>query len=80
MAGLAHGKPIVTTSGPLTEPIWSESRAVVLVLDGDTHAFVTATEDLMNDPDARARLSDAARAAYLAHFAIGRTIEGLLED
>jgi glycosyltransferase involved in cell wall biosynthesis len=80
MAGLAHGKPIVTTSGPLTEPIWSESRAVVLVPDGDTDAFVAATERLTNDPDARARLGDAARAVYLAHFAIGRTIEGLLDD
>jgi glycosyltransferase involved in cell wall biosynthesis len=80
MAGLAHGKPIVTTSGPLTEPIWSESRAVVLVPDGDTDAFVAAVERLMNDPDARERLGNAARATYLAHFAAGRTIEGLLSD
>lgn len=80
MAALAHGKPVVTTSGPLTEPIWAESRAVVLVPDGDTEPFVAAVERLMTDPDARERLGDAARATYLAHFAIGRTIEGLLAD
>ena len=30
MAGLAHGRPVATTAGPLTEPVWSETGAVAL--------------------------------------------------
>ena len=40
MAALAHGRPVVTTVGRLTEPLWIESRAVALVPAQDAAALV----------------------------------------
>ena len=42
MAGLAHGRPVVTTAGVLTEPLWAASRAVELAPAGNDQAFVDA--------------------------------------
>ncbi|HEY0546073.1 MAG TPA: glycosyltransferase family 4 protein, partial [Pyrinomonadaceae bacterium] len=77
MAGLAHGLPIVTTTGFLSEKIWTETDCVALAVAGDAEKFVQAAEALLSDPAARARLADRARTAYEQNFALERTLKEL---
>ncbi len=68
MAGLAHGKPVVTTRGPLTEPLWIQSEAVALARSGDTQAFVKHVRRLRADAAERVRAGAAARLLYQERF------------
>jgi glycosyltransferase involved in cell wall biosynthesis len=77
MAGLAHGKPVVTTCGRLTEPLWRASRAVVLVPEGEPAGLAAAVSQLCADPAARRRLGTAAAALYRDHFALEHTVTAL---
>jgi len=77
MAGLIHGKPIVTTVGHLTEPFWSETGAIALVPVGQPQEFVAATERLLNDKEERERMGRAAKALYDERFEISRVIATL---
>lgn len=77
MAGLALGAAIVTNEGPLSEPIWRETRAVRLVAATNSGAFVHATEALLHDPASRAALQLRAAHVYVHHFSIERLIEKL---
>jgi glycosyltransferase involved in cell wall biosynthesis len=77
MAGLSHGVPIVTTSGSLTESLWAESGAVVLVPAAAVASLATQTMQLLADEPARRRLSAAAKELYDRCFAIQRTIATL---
>ncbi len=77
MAGLAHGKPVVTTSGPLTEPLWSHSEAVSLVRSGDTQAFVNQVRRLRADGAKRLRAGAAGRRLYQERFASSHIIATL---
>jgi glycosyltransferase involved in cell wall biosynthesis len=74
MAGIGNGVATVTTSGALTEPVWSETGAVALAPAGDARAFVDAAATLLRDADARAALGRRASAAYAAHFSMEHTI------
>jgi glycosyltransferase involved in cell wall biosynthesis len=80
MAGLSHGRPIATTFGPATEPIWNESGCVVGVEVADLAALPAAVERLLADPEPRAALAARARAVYDDRFTVGRTVEVLLRD
>jgi glycosyltransferase involved in cell wall biosynthesis len=77
MAGLAHGLPIVTTSGSLTEDLWSKSRAVALAPEGNIDEIVERTQHLLADEAERQRLKGAARALYNARFDIQHTVSAL---
>lgn len=77
MAGLSHGVPIVTTSGSLTESLWAESGAVVLVPVAAVDSLAKQTVALLADGPERKRLSAAARELYDRSFAIERTITTL---
>lgn len=68
MAGLAHGLPVVTTEGALSEPFWRESGAVVLVPAGDVAGLTRSVCDLLGDAAGREALGEKARAAYGLHF------------
>jgi glycosyltransferase involved in cell wall biosynthesis len=68
MAGLAHGKPIVATTGELTETLWSQSDAVALAAAGDTQAFVEHVRRLRLDAPERLRAGAAARRFYQERF------------
>lgn len=68
MAGLAHGKPIVTTTGELTEPLWSEVDGVYLAAPGDTAGFVERVRTLAHRPDEWLRAGSAARRLYHERF------------
>ena len=77
MAGLAHGLPIVTTIGRLTEPLWSDSESVALVDESDRAGIVARVQQLLTDADERRRLGQAARALYDARFHVKNTIAAL---
>ncbi|HVA84575.1 MAG TPA: glycosyltransferase [Candidatus Binataceae bacterium] len=79
MAALAHRRPVVTTAGRFTEPLWRESGAVALVDVGDIVAMRAALTHLMDDAGERARLGAAAGALYAQRFDITHTIAALRE-
>jgi glycosyltransferase involved in cell wall biosynthesis len=77
MTGLSLGLPIVTTSGHLTEPLWSESGAVLLADVADPAGFAARVEGLLEDVAARKRLGESARVLYDERFDIKHTIAAL---
>jgi glycosyltransferase involved in cell wall biosynthesis len=78
MASLSHARPIVTTEGRLTEPIWRDSGAVRLVSAGDPGALADAVLALARDESARRRLGESGRALYEARFDVTHTVGALL--
>jgi glycosyltransferase involved in cell wall biosynthesis len=80
MAGLAHGKPVVTTAGPGTEPVWEDSRAVRLAPAGDAASFAREFAELSADPSARARMGQAAAQLYRDQFDITHTVAALRDS
>lgn len=77
MAALALSIPVVTNEGPLSEPLWRESGAVMLAADASSGALVQAVEDLLRCPAKKKELQDRAAALYRDRFAIERTVEAL---
>ena len=77
MAALSHGRPLVTTSGVLTEPVWEASQAVALTPAGDIEGFVDATLRVSNDPAYRGSLAKLARELYERQFDIRKTVATL---
>jgi glycosyltransferase involved in cell wall biosynthesis len=75
MAAIAHGRPVVTTKGWLTEPIWSDNAAVLLAPVNNTDNFVSTTCGLLDDPGERERLSLAAAKLYHDSFDLRHTID-----
>ena len=80
MAALAHRRPVITTSGLFTEPLWWQSGAVALVEAGDAAAMGAALAHLMDDAGERARLGAAAGVLYAQRFDIAHTITALRES
>jgi glycosyltransferase involved in cell wall biosynthesis len=78
MAALAHGVATITTEGAFTAPLWRESGAIALAPEADPACFLSLANELLGDPQARARLGAAGREIYRSRFAIDRTIEALL--
>ena len=77
MVGLSHGKPILTTSSYVTEPLWEQSAAVGITPAGDAAAFIKLVRDLLQDPGERTRMSAAARKLYAERFDISHTVAAL---
>jgi glycosyltransferase involved in cell wall biosynthesis len=77
MVGLSHGKAIVTTSSEETERVWLDFVPVRLTPSGDASAFVQALRDLLEDPEERARVSQAAGKLYRERFDISHTLAEL---
>ena len=77
MAGLVNGRPVLTTTGHLTEPVWNETQAVRMTPAGDGQAFVTAARMLLADPGARQALAERGQATYGERFALEHTIGAL---
>ena len=75
MAGLANGRAVITSEGPLTENIWRETGAVSLAPSID--ALVTSTRSLLSDTAARVSLEARASATYASRFDLRHTIEAL---
>lgn len=77
VTALAHGVPVLTTSGPLTEPMWAESGAVALSPVSNPEGFGVATRRLLKSSTERTRLKFAGRALYRTRFDIERMIDQL---
>lgn len=77
MAGLHNGIPVVTTAGPLTEPVWRETGAAVLAPQGDVAAAVAQIRRLLDDRTARKLQAERGRDAYERHFAMDLTVATL---
>jgi glycosyltransferase involved in cell wall biosynthesis len=77
MVALSHGVPMVTTSGWLTEPLWKESGAAVLVPVDEPPALADAAARLLTDPAGRAAIAVKARATYDDRFDVRHTIATL---
>ena len=77
MAGLSHGKPVITTSGKWTEPFWKEGKAVALAPAEDTGELVRLVRQLISEPEERSRMGQAARKLYRERFDIAHTVQAL---
>jgi glycosyltransferase involved in cell wall biosynthesis len=77
MAAMARGRAVVTTTGHLTEQLWADQDAVVLVDVGDVARFIGEVERLFRDLPARRLLETRARAVYEAHFSVDRLVHTL---
>ncbi len=77
MAALAHGLPVITTSGRLTEPLWAESGAVAIVPVDDVVGVAAATSRLLPDVHARSIMGRSAKALYAERFDVQVIIRAL---
>jgi glycosyltransferase involved in cell wall biosynthesis len=75
---MAHGRPVVASAvGGLLEAI-EDGVNGVLVPARDVAALRRTLEELLADPDRRARLGEAARAHAVRHFSREAEVEALL--
>jgi hypothetical protein len=77
MACLSQARPVVTTSGHLTEALWAESGAVALANVAEPDSFSAAVTRLLEDGDGRRQLGTRGQAVYVERFDITRTINAL---
>jgi hypothetical protein len=77
IAALAHGKPIVSTDGHLTDAFWRNHAAVVLVPAADPAAMAVAARELLDDPGRRRTAGAHASALYDDRFDVRHTIDAL---
>jgi glycosyltransferase involved in cell wall biosynthesis len=68
MAGISHGVPVVTTSGHLSESLWTESGAVAIAPARDRSAFMSSVRGLIQSQEERARLGAAGLRLYQQNF------------
>ena len=80
MMALAHGIPVVTNSGPLTENIWREYRAVHMTPAGNPGQLARHANRLLNEPAEMKRLGTDGRALYEDRFALRHTITALRDQ
>jgi len=77
MAGLANGRPILTTSGALTEIVWATTAAVAVAPASDPEAFHRTALELLRDRAHLATLAARGEAVYRSQFALEHTINVL---
>jgi glycosyltransferase involved in cell wall biosynthesis len=77
MVALSHRVPLVTTSGALTETMWQQTGAAVLVPAADAVALADAAARLMADPGRCTALASRAAAIYDEQFDLRHTIAAL---
>jgi glycosyltransferase involved in cell wall biosynthesis len=77
MAALAHGRPVITTMGGLTEPFWKDTGGVRLVSPDDKNSLLHELGFLLNDPERLEQARHDARASYAATFDVRNTVQKL---
>jgi hypothetical protein len=77
MVALSHGRPIVTTTGWLTEPMWAEAGAAVLAPVDDPHALAAAVATILFDVSRREAIGRRAAALYDARFHVRHSVAAL---
>jgi glycosyltransferase involved in cell wall biosynthesis len=75
MAGIAHGRPVISTTGKITDPIWTASGAVALAPDDDLPDLVRRAERLIGHPEECRALGNLGRKLYEEEFSLSRLIE-----
>ncbi len=78
MAALAHRKPVVTTAGRATEPVWRGRDAVLLGNWSDPDSLTRQISALLDDRAARAELAERGFELYKTRFDLKHTVEALL--
>ena len=68
MACIGLGRPTVTTLGRLSETLWADAEAALLVAPWDTNALLEAVTRLLENPAERARLGQRAESLYEERF------------
>ena len=76
MAGLALGRPIVTTEGFNTESLWKQT-GVVFLARPDTQDMIATAQLALADDRLRAAVGQRAAKLYREQFSLERTIEAL---
>ena len=76
MASLANGVPVLTTLGPLSEPVWADGS----VATAPAERLAEVAVELLDRPAVLLELGRAGRRLYDGRFAIGRTIDILLQE
>jgi glycosyltransferase involved in cell wall biosynthesis len=77
MAALTSGCPVVTTEGPLTEPVWRETGAVALAPAGDAASFAREVKRLTGAPTIATALGGRGRRVYDERFDLSHTVSAL---
>ena len=77
MAALAHGRPVLTTVGHLTEPLWIGSGAVAVVPADEPSALGPLAIKLLDDPAERTQLALGALRLYRDYFDLRHTIKAI---
>lgn len=77
LAALSHAMPIVTTSGPLTEPLWADGDGIRLVPSDAPSRIVDSVNSLLAHPAERERLGKAAQNLYARRFGVPSTVNSL---
>lgn len=80
MAGLALGVATVTTTGALTEQVWHDTKAAVLVPASNSSALRDAAIALIRSESARRTQAARGKQVYEDRFAIEHAAAILLED
>jgi len=80
MAALAHGLPVVTTTGRLSESFWKDSDSIVAMPSTDASRISRTIIELAGQPERRIRLGQAARHIYETRFSLDHVIDALRND
>lgn len=76
LAALASGVPVVSTVGPMTDPVFIENRAMALA-ENNPDAIRNAVERLLMDRTAARELGARGLQVYEQHFGLSNTIRVL---
>ena len=77
MACLSRGRAVVTTTGHLTEPLWSQTGAVAIVDVSDSAAFASVATSLLARDDARLALAARGQQVCAEHFSVTQVLNRL---
>lgn len=78
MAALAHGRPVVTNRGPLTESLWEHCGCIALTADASASNLAGAALSLVRDESRCTTMGNVALEFYEATFSIERAVETFL--
>lgn len=77
LACLVNSRPVITTSGPMTEPFWSQTGGLVLVPEDRPEKVADEALKLASDPMRQESIARAGLALYNSVFDIRHTIARL---
>ncbi len=77
MLALAHGLPVVTNTGHLTESLWVGNGAVSLAADNQPQTLARSVQELLVDEAKRRQIGRAGRTLYSEQFDLRHTISTL---